>query len=41
MKMNKTLFALVLFGVIARTGITGESEWISLFNGKDFPAGTT
>ena len=35
MKMNRTLFALVLLGVIARTGITAESKWISLFNGKD------
>ena len=40
MKMNKTLFALVLLGVIARTGITAESGWISLFNGKDLSGWT-
>ena len=40
MKMNKTLFALVLFGSIARTGIAGESGWVSLFNGKDLSGWT-
>ena len=40
MKMNKALFARGLFGVIARTGIAGESDWVSLFNGKDLPGWT-